>query len=121
MVIELNDHEKAKEYIAKNRLVLLASIKSSATLDRKRYVLDILRKIEEESEPTIYAIAVEDVSMTHERDFDVKFYLYLNGECIFSQEGLFYNKENDLTVLKRGIRETLKKRSIQLKFRKRIS
>lgn len=114
MVVEVKDSKQVNECIAKNRLVLVAFLNSFKTLD-KNYVLKILSIIEEESAPTIYT-ALYVKPCNSKNDSTILFNLYLNGTCIFSQEGLFGHLENDLMVLKRGIKEVLKNRMIQVKF-----
>ncbi len=117
MVIEVKDIKKVNEYIVKYRLTLVALISKYAN---KSYVMKLLKTLEEESLPTIYTVLVVDDTSNDKRSaYNIMLNLYLDGVCIFSQEGVFNNLENDLTVLKRGIREVLRSRSIQIRFVKR--
>jgi hypothetical protein len=117
MVVEVKDGKQFNEYIAKNRIVLIALL-SPLRASEKGYVMRLLSIIEEESVPTIYTALYLKPSSS-KTDVTVAVNLYLDGECIFSQEGLFGHLENDLMALKRGIREVLKNRMVQMKFVKR--
>lgn len=114
MVVEIKNLEEANKYISKHKLTLVALAYRKADKD---YIIRLLKVIEEESQPTIYTALVYDTS--RENAHQVELNLYIDGFCVFTQEGIFNDFENDITALKRGIKEALKTRSIQVKFIKR--
>ncbi|MEL9939500.1 MAG: hypothetical protein QW348_01075 [Ignisphaera sp.] len=116
MVVEIKNREEANEYISKHKLTLIALAYRKADKD---YIIRLLKIIEEESQPTIYTVLVYDTSSNNESARQVELNLYVDGFCVFTQEGIFNDFENDITALKRGIKEALKARSIQVKFIKR--
>jgi len=117
MVIEVKNSEQVDEYIARNKIVLVAFL-NSQRIAEKGYVVKLLSIIEEESIPTIRTALYVRPSNS-EVNASISFNLYLNGTCVFSQEGLFGHLENDLMALKTGIKEVLKNKMIQVKFVKR--
>jgi len=122
MVIELQNSESYKEIILRNRLVVIAICnRSSRNWD---YAIKLLQHLEEMAKPKIvFGIIDVNMALNDLEDYevalakkDVIIKMYLNGSCIFSQEGLFHSIYNDIETLKEGIRSTLKKHSIQIKF-----
>ncbi|MEM0026585.1 MAG: hypothetical protein QXT53_01440 [Ignisphaera sp.] len=116
MVIEIRSREEASKYISKHKLILIALTSRNTDKD---YITRLLKIIEEESHPTIYTALVYDTSSENKRAHHIELNLYIDGFCVFTQEGIFNDIENDIIALKRGIREALKSRSIQVKFMKR--
>lgn len=124
MVSELNSYSEFKEYIRRNKVAVVA-IANKDKGDIWLYVKTLLSKLEEASTPKIgFAIVhyqhLSEALKTFEieqarRSVIIK--LFLNGETIFEQEGIMGTRINDEIVLKRGIRESLKQNSIDIRFR----
>ncbi|MEM1645385.1 MAG: hypothetical protein QXL96_05885 [Ignisphaera sp.] len=123
MVCELRSIGEAKEYIRKHRLAGIA-IANKGKKDLWDYVFELLRKLEDISKPTIpFAVVHYEVALNMLKPFEaevakksVLIKLYFNGECVFEQEGVLGTKINDEITLKRGIRETLKLYSVDVRF-----
>ncbi len=122
MVIELQSIENYREMILRNRLVVIAICNRSSRI--WDYIVKLFQYLEDMAKPRIvFGIIdvnkalndLEDYEISHAKK-DVIIKMYLNGSCIFSQEGVFHNVYNDIETLKEGIRNTLKKHSIQIKF-----
>jgi len=122
MVIELQSSENYRETISRNRLVVIAVCsRSSKNWD---YIIKLFQYLEELVKPKIvFGIIDVNTALSDLEDYeislakkDVIIKMYLNGSCIFSQEGVFHSIYNDIETLKEGIRSTLKKHSIQIKF-----
>ncbi len=122
MVIEFQNIEKYREMILKNRLVVIAICsRSSKTWN---YIIRLFQHLEEMAKPKIaFGIVDVNIMLNDLEDYeipiakkDVVIKMYLNGSCIFSQEGVFQDVYNDIEMLKEGIKNTLKKHSIQIKF-----
>ncbi|MEM1542234.1 MAG: hypothetical protein QW101_05120 [Ignisphaera sp.] len=123
MVYEFSTPSELRDHISKNRLAVIAI----ANKDREsvwQYVKDILNKLELSAKPSIAFAIVHYQSIGDELEsFEIEqarksaiIKLFLNGSCIFEQEGLLGSRTNDEIVLKRGIKETLKTYSIEIRF-----
>lgn len=123
MVYELKDGNELREYIIRNSLVVLA-ITNKDKESLWRYIIDIFTKLEQSVKPSIMFTVVHYQSIASElKPFEVDqaqrsiiIKMFLNGRCIFEQEGVLGSKVNDEIALKRGIRESLKPYAIRVKF-----
>ncbi|MEM1525709.1 MAG: hypothetical protein QW775_04365 [Ignisphaera sp.] len=123
MVCELKSVGEAEEHIRKHRLAGIA-IANKSKKDVWNYVLELLGKLEDISKPTIsFAVVHYETALNMLKPLEaevarksVLIKLYFNGECVFEQEGVLGTRINDETTLKRGIRETLKLYSVDIKF-----
>ena len=122
MVYELRSNNELKDFISRNRIVLIAFASKNDSV--WRYLEVLLRRFEERAGYLI-SFAMVDITTTTpllsseqlkiaRRSCLIQ--LYLNGECIFEQEGVFGNIEADLQVLRHGIKDILKRRSIKTLF-----
>lgn len=123
MVYELKEYSEVREYINKNRLAVLAIVNK----DRENlwsYVGELLRRLEKSTKsPMGFAITHYQTVAVMLKPFEVEvakksviIKLFLNGECVFEQEGVLGLRTNDETTLRRGIKESLKLYSIDVKF-----
>jgi len=122
VVYELRSNNELKDFISRNRIVLIAFASKNDSV--WRYLEVLLRRFEERAGYLI-SFAMVDITTTTpllsseqlkiaRRSCLIQ--LYLNGECIFEQEGVFGNIEADLQVLRHGIKDILKRRSIKTLF-----
>lgn len=123
MVFELKSYSDFREYISRNRLAMLA-ITNRDRENLWNYIIQIFKDLEQMARPSIsFAIihyqAITDLLKPFELDQAKKsviIKLYLNSENVFEQEGIMGSKYNDEITLKKGIRESLKLYSIDVKF-----
>uniref|UniRef100_A0A7C2Z8R6 Uncharacterized protein n=1 Tax=Ignisphaera aggregans TaxID=334771 RepID=A0A7C2Z8R6_9CREN len=123
MVHELRSSLEAKNHINEKRLAGLA-IANRENANLWGYVKRLLSRIEDMSSPAISFAMVhygEVLDMLEPSEIEIArksviIKLYLDGTCIFEQEGVLGSRINDETVLKRGIRETLKHRLVEIRF-----
>lgn len=123
MVQEIKGTDELRECISKNRLVLLA-VTNKDKEDLWRYIMSILMELEQMARPQLFSVITHYQIIANElkpyeidqakRSVIIK--LFLDGRCIFEQEGILGMKLGDETVLKRGIRESLKPYSIDIRF-----
>lgn len=123
MVYELTNISEVREHIRKNQLAGIA-IANKGKERVWNYVIELLKRLENISQPRInFAIVHYEMLLGILKPFEIGLVqrsvlikLYLNGECIFEQEGVLGTKLNDEITLKRGIRESLKLYSVDIKF-----
>lgn len=122
MVYELRSSNELKDFISRNRIVLIAFASKNDSV--WRYLEMLLRRFEQRAGYLI-SFAMVDITtiaslLSSEQLRIAKrcclIRLYLDGECVFEQEGVFGNIEADLQVLRHGIRDILKRRSIKTLF-----
>jgi len=122
VVYELRSNNELKDFISRNRIVLIAFASKNDSV--WRYLEVLLRRFEERAGYLI-SFAMVDITTTTpllsseqlkiaRRSCLIQ--LYLDGECIFEQEGVFGNIEADLQVLRHGVKDILKRRSIKTLF-----
>ncbi|MEM0371216.1 MAG: hypothetical protein QXG46_00840 [Ignisphaera sp.] len=123
MVHELVTPSELRDYIYRNRLAVIA-ITNKDRENIWQYVKDILNRLELSVKPSIAFAMVHYQTISNElRSFEIEqarksaiIRLFLNGLCIFEQEGLLGSRTSDEIALKRGIKETLKTYSIEIRF-----
>lgn len=123
MVYELKNSSELKEYVAKNQLAIVA-IADKNKENLWQYVENIFSRLERSAKPAItFAIIHYQAVINELKSFEVEqaqksviIKLFLNGICVFEQEGLIGSKISDELALKKGIKETLKLYSINVRF-----
>jgi hypothetical protein len=124
LVTELVNDFEVVEYIHRNKIACIV-IANKEIEHLWNYIIDLFNKLESMVQPKIsFAIVHYKVMLDTLKAFEVEIArksalikLYLNGNCIFEQEGLLGTKLNDETTLKRGIRESLKLYSVNIRFK----
>jgi hypothetical protein len=123
MVIELYDKNEYKEFISKNELIIIGI----ANKDNKiwKYLETLLKTLESQVDSNNIKVVIVDIKVVKDilQDFEIEIArrrtlikVLLNGMCVFLQEDVMENIANDMEILRRGIRDSLKKYSINLRF-----
>jgi len=122
MVYEVRSNSELKDFISRNRIALIAFAPKNDSI--WRYLEMLLRRFEQRAGYLI-SFAMADIetmtSLLSSEQLKIArksclIQLYLNGECIFEQEGVFGDIEADLQVLRHGIKDVLRRRSIKTLF-----
>ncbi|MCS7111432.1 MAG: hypothetical protein N3D82_03885 [Ignisphaera sp.] len=122
MVIELFDENEYTDTISRNPLIVMGIADKGARL--WKYLETLLRNLESQLESNI-KVVITDVevvkNLLQEFETDVAkrrslIKVFLNGVCIFTQEDVTENIANDMEMLKRGIKDSLKRRSVIIRF-----
>lgn len=122
MVIELLDENEYREAISSNNLIIMGIANKEAKL--WKYLETLLRSLESQLDSNVKVViadvkVVKNVLQEFETDVAKRRTLikvFLNGTCIFIQEDVTENITNDIEMLKRGIKGSLKRYSIGIKF-----
>uniref|UniRef100_A0A7C5XN37 Uncharacterized protein n=1 Tax=Ignisphaera aggregans TaxID=334771 RepID=A0A7C5XN37_9CREN len=123
MVIELYDKNEYNELISKNELIIIGI----ANKDNKiwKYLETLLKALESQVDFNNIKVVIVDIKVVKDtlQDFEIEIAkrrtlikVLLNGMCVFIQEDVMENIANDMEILRRGIRDSLKKYSINLRF-----
>jgi hypothetical protein len=123
MVIELYDKNEYKEFVSKNELIIIGI----ANKDNKiwKYLETLLKTLESQVDSNNIKVVIVDIKVVKDilQDFEIEIArrrtlikVLLNGMCVFLQEDVMENIANDMEILRRGIRDSLKKYSINLRF-----
>jgi hypothetical protein len=123
MVIELYDKNEYKEFVSKNELIIIGI----ANKDNKiwKYLETLLKTLESQVDSNNIKVVIVDMKVVKDilQDFEIEIArrrtlikVLLNGMCVFLQEDVMENIANDMEILRRGIRDSLKKYSINLRF-----
>ncbi len=123
MVIELYDKNEYKELISKSELIIIGI----ANKDNKiwKYLETLLKTLESQVDSNNIKVVIVDIKVIKDilQDFEIEIArrrtlikVLLNGMCVFIQEDVMENIVNDMEILRRGIRDSLKKYSINLRF-----
>ncbi|HIP57002.1 MAG TPA: hypothetical protein EYH02_02895 [Ignisphaera aggregans] len=122
MVYEVRSSNELKDFISRHRIALIAFAPKNDNI--WRYLEMLLRRFEQRAGYLI-SFAMADITTTASLLSSEQLriarkscliQLYLDGECVFEQEGVFGNIETDLQVLRHGIKDVLKRRSIKTLF-----
>jgi hypothetical protein len=124
LVHELDKAIEVAEHIRRNKLAGIV-ITNKRREELWSYVVELLNRLESSSQPRIsFALVHYETLQDSLKSFEIEIArksalikLYLDGNCVFEQEGLLGSKLNDEIALKRGIRESLKLYSINMKFK----
>lgn len=124
MVHELDKAIEVAKHIRRNKLAGIV-ITNKRREELWSYVVELLNRLESSSQPRIsFALVHYETLQDSLKSFEIEIArksalikLYLDGNCVFEQEGLLGSKLNDEIALKRGIRESLKLYSINMKFK----
>lgn len=103
-----NNISEVKKLIYSNELVLVAIVKGNSNTEE--LLRSLLGKIEIISKGRITSV-LANFSKIGEKEVVIS--LYVQGQEVFRQEGLFGNAAKDYTALKWSIREVLKERGIR--------
>jgi hypothetical protein len=124
LVHELDKAIEVAKHIRRNKLAGIV-ITNKRREELWSYVVELLNRLESSSQPRIsFALVHYETLQDSLKSFEIEIArksalikLYLDGNCVFEQEGLLGSKLNDEIALKRGIRESLKLYSINMKFK----
>ncbi len=122
MVIELFDENEYREAISRNNLIIMGIANKEVKL--WKYLETLLRNLESQLNLNVKVViadvkVVKNILQEFETDVAKRRTLikvFLNGTCIFMQEDVTENITNDIEMLKRGIKDSLKRYSIDIKF-----
>ncbi len=122
MVREIRSPSELNEYLSNNRIVLIAITKRGSSIEN--YVKRLMEKFEERAGHVIsfafayvddIANALDSKSITH-AEKKVLIRLYVDGEIELEQYDLFEQLSLDLEVLRRSVKNILRKHSIKTLF-----
>lgn len=122
MVIELFDENEYRETISRDSITVVGIASKGTKL--WRYLEMLLRKLESYFDSST-KVAIADVNVIKNmlQEFETKvakqrtiIKVFVNGTCIFMQEDVTENVANDIEMLRRGIRDSLRRYSINVRF-----
>ncbi len=99
---------EVKKLVYNNELVLVAIVKGNS--ETEQLLRSLLGRIERSSKGKITSVLA---NFSRIREKEVVISLYVQGQEVFRQEGLFGNVAKDYTALKWSIREVLEERGIR--------
>lgn len=122
MVIELFDENEYRETIFRDSITVVGIASKGTRL--WRYLEMLLRKLESYFDSST-KVAIADVNVIKNmlQEFETKvakqrtiIKVFVNGTCIFMQEDVTENVANDIEMLRRGIRDSLRRYSINVRL-----
>ncbi len=118
-MIKVRDREEYKKIISSSELVLVDFYSDSNP--ESRYFSMVLEDFAWRFRKHIKLIRVDmdeakEIVEMERVESTPKVRLYLNGQCVFEQDGCFMDYEKDMIVLRRSIRSVLKKYGLSYKI-----
>ncbi|MEM0005971.1 MAG: hypothetical protein QXJ56_01330 [Ignisphaera sp.] len=122
MVIELFDENEYRETIFRDGITVVGIASKGTRL--WRYLEMLLRKLESHFDSST-KVAIADVNVIKNmlQEFETKvakqrtiIKVFVNGTCIFMQEDVTENVANDIEMLRRGIKDSLRRYSINVRL-----
>ncbi len=116
-MIVVSSKDELERIVKRNSIVVVEYYAS--WIPESRYFTSVMEELEKHASPDVRIVRVdlEKVELDEELKDIVPPYVrvYVNGEVVFEQEGCFMDVSKDVLVLRRGIRDVLRKLGYRFK------